>query len=63
MIHFRPEQYHALEGAMNDCLTLYAACYGVDGVGTSTPREAAGRSVDTANIADVAQILTGVPER
>ena len=63
MVHFPPERYHALEGAMNDWLTLYAACYGVDSQVSYTLREAAELLLDTANIADVAQILTGVPER
>lgn len=63
MVHFPPAEYHALEEAMNDYLELYAACYGVDLVGECTVREAAELLVDTHNIKDVAQILTGVPER
>jgi hypothetical protein len=63
MVQFPPDQYHALEGAMNDWLALYAACYGVDSAVTYTLREAAELLLDTENIADVAQILTGVPER
>ena len=63
MVRFPPDQYHALEGAMNDWLALYAACYGVEGAATYTLREAAELLLDTENIADVAQILTGVPER
>ena len=63
MVHFPPDEYHALEGAMNDWLELYAACYGVDITAEFTIREAAELLVDTHNICDVAQILTGVPER
>ncbi|PSP20051.1 hypothetical protein BRC61_07835 [Halobacteriales archaeon QH_10_65_19] len=63
MVHFPPDQYHALENAMNDWFELYAACYGVDVESDVALREAAELLVDTHNIKDVAQILTGVPER
>ncbi len=63
MVHFPPEEHHALEGAMNDWLELYAACYGVDITAEYALREAAELLIDTHNIKDVAQILTGVPER
>lgn len=63
MVHFPPDEYHALEGAMNDYLGLYAACYGVDVTADYALREAAQLLIDTHNINDVAQILTGVPER
>jgi hypothetical protein len=63
MVHFPPDEYHALEGAMNAYLDLYGACYGVDIEPEFTIREAAELLVDTHNIKDVAQILTGVPER
>jgi hypothetical protein len=63
MVHFPPDEYHALEGAMNDYLGLYAACYGVDVTADYALREAAQLLIDTHNIKDVAQILTGVPER
>jgi hypothetical protein len=63
MVHFPPDEYHALEGAMNDYFDLYAACYGIDLDGEYQLREAAQLLVDTHNIKDVAQILTGVPER
>ncbi|MEF8812986.1 MAG: hypothetical protein V5A55_04110 [Halovenus sp.] len=62
-VHFPPDEYRALESAMNDWLELYAACYGVDLQAEFTVREAAQLLVDTHNIGDVAQILTGVPER
>lgn len=63
MVRFPPEKYHALEGAMNDWLSLYAGCYGVDLSPEYALREAAELLVDTHNIKDVAQVLTGVPER
>jgi hypothetical protein len=63
MVHFPPDEYRALEEAMNDWLLLYAACYGVDIVTEYTLREAAELLIDTYNIRDVAQILTGVPAR
>lgn len=62
-IHFPPEEYRALEASVNDWLGLYAACYGVDMEPDVTLRAAAELLVDTHNISDVAQILTGVPER
>jgi hypothetical protein len=63
MVRFPPDEYHALEGTMNAYLDLYCACYGVDVEGEFQLREAAELLVDTHNIKDVAQILTGVPER
>lgn len=63
MVHFPPDEFHSLEGAMNAYLDLYAACYGVDLEGEYSLRKAAELLVDTHNIKDVAQILTGVPER
>lgn len=62
-VHFPPDEYHALEGAINDWLALYGACYGRDINPDVTVRVAAELLVDTHNIKDVAQILTGVPER
>lgn len=63
MVHFEPDRYHALENAMNDWFELYAACYGVDVSAEVALREAAELLIDTHNIKDVAQILTGVPDR
>ena len=63
MVHFPPDEYHALEGAMNAYLDLYAACYGATIDGEFTIRQAAELLVDTHNIKDVAQILTGIPSR
>ncbi|MFB6086929.1 MAG: hypothetical protein ABEJ85_00280 [Haloarculaceae archaeon] len=59
---FDTEEFAALEGAMNDWLDLYAACYGVDHEADVTARTAAEALVDTHNVYDVARILTGVPE-
>ena len=56
------EEYHALEGAMNTWLALYAACYGVDLDADFALREAAQLLVDTHNIKDVAEMLTHAPE-
>jgi hypothetical protein len=62
MVHFPPDEYHALEGALNDWLGLYGACYGTDIDPDVTLRVAAELLVDTHNIKDVAQILTGIPQ-
>ena len=61
MIRFEPDEYHALESAMNTWLALYAACYGVDLDADFALREAAELLVDTHNIKDVAVMLTKVP--
>jgi hypothetical protein len=61
MVRFEPEEYHALEGAMNTWFGLYAACYGVDMEADFALREAAQLLVDTHNIRDVATVLTHVP--
>jgi hypothetical protein len=63
MVHFPPEKYEALEGAMNDWFELYAACYGYDIDAAFTVRKAAELLLDTRNIRDVGQLLTDVPER
>ncbi len=63
MVQFPPDEYHTLEGTMNSYLDLYAACYGEDLTGEFVIREAAQLLVDTHNIKDVAQVLTGIPER
>jgi hypothetical protein len=61
MVHFPPDEYHALEGAMNTYLELYSVCYGVDVEADWTLREAAELLLDTHNIRDVAAMLTHVP--
>lgn len=63
MVRFDPDEFEALEGAMNDWLELYAACYGVDVDADFTVRTAAELLLETRNVRDVAQLLTGVPER
>jgi len=60
---FGEAEFARLERAMNVYLELYARCYGVDIEADYTVREAAEALVDTHNIADVARILTHVPER
>lgn len=62
-VYLSPEYYDRLEGAMNEWLERYAACYGVDLDADFEIRTAAQLLVDTHNARDVAQILTGVPER
>ena len=62
MIHFPPEEYEALESAMNDWLELYAACYGVDIDADFALRKSAQLLLDTHNIRDVAELLTKVPQ-
>lgn len=62
-VHFPPDEYRALEESINDWLALYAACYDEDVDPDVTIRTAAELLVDTHNVKDVAQILTGVPDR
>ncbi|MFB6108323.1 MAG: hypothetical protein ABEJ82_05720 [Haloplanus sp.] len=62
-VAFDPEAWDALERALNDWLALYARCYGVEMDPGFTVREAAELLVRTHDIADVAQLLTCVPER
>ncbi|KOX94297.1 hypothetical protein [Haloarcula rubripromontorii] len=62
-VRFSESEFERLEGAMNDWLDCYAACYGVELAGTYGIREAAELLVDTHNARDVAQVLTGVPGR
>lgn len=62
-VHFPPDEYEALEAALNTWLELYAACYGVDVAADWTVREAAQLLVDTHNVKDVADVLTRAPER
>ncbi len=63
MVHFPPEQYTALESAMNDWFELYAACYGQEITAEFALREAAELLIDTENIRHVAEVLTAVPDR
>lgn len=60
---FGTEEFDDLEWAMNAYLELYARCYGHDIDADFSVREAAEALTDTHNIADVAYVLTSVPER
>ncbi|WP_336337974.1 hypothetical protein [Haloarcula brevis] len=62
-VRFSEAEFERLEATMNDWLDCYAACYGVELAGSYAIREAAELLVDTHNARDVAQVLTGVPER
>lgn len=59
---FEPAEFERLEATLNQWLSLYGACYGVELHGTYSIRTAAQLLVDTHNIRDVARALTGVPE-
>ncbi|KAB1198767.1 MULTISPECIES: hypothetical protein [Haloferax] len=63
MVEFTREEFRLLQRALNDWLTLYARCYGVDLDADFTIREAAEVLLRTHNILDTAQLLTCVPER
>ena len=63
LVPFSPAELAALENAMNRWLECYARCHGVDLEAAFTIREAAELLVQTRNIDDVGQLLTGVPPR
>lgn len=58
-----PDEFEALEGAMNQWLELYAACYGQEIEADVTIRKAAELLLETHNVRDTAQVLTHVPPR
>lgn len=60
---FDRDEFERLERALNESLSLYAACYGVDAAFDSTLREAAEALVDTHDIHETAHLLTRVPPR
>jgi hypothetical protein len=60
---FDAEAFDRLQRALNESLSLYAACYGVDAAFDRNVREAAELLVDTHNIHETAQALTHVPSR
>ena len=60
---FGAEEFDRLQRALNESLSLYAACYGVDAEFDRNVREAAELLVDTHNIHETAQALTHVPPR
>lgn len=63
MVRFSEDEFDRLEAGVDDWLAAYAACYGVEIDGGHSVREAAELLVETRNVRDVAQLLTGVPER
>ncbi|WP_254768795.1 hypothetical protein [Salinilacihabitans rarus] len=63
MTRFSPAELRALERAMNAWFECYAACHGVDLDAEFTVREAAELLLETRNVHDVGQLLTGVPAR
>jgi len=63
MVRFSEREFERLQGALNEWLVAYAACYGADIQADFTIRKAAELLIETHNIRDVAQLLTDVPER
>ena len=61
--HIDPDDFTALEGAMNRWLALYAQCYGYQIEADVTIRKAAELLLETHNVHDTARVLTHVPER
>lgn len=60
---FSTTDHERLERALNDWLIVYAAAYGYE-IDPAVPvREAGETFLDTHNIRDTAQVLTGVPPR
>lgn len=62
-VAFSAEELHLLHRALNDWLSLYARCYGVDLDASFSIREAAEVLLKTHNVRDTAQLLTCVPPR
>ncbi len=62
-VYLPPETYDRLEETLNVWLEMYVRCYGVELDANYELRTAAQLLVDTHGAADVARILTGVPER
>lgn len=63
LVAFSAAEFAALERAMNDWLECYTRCYGVELEADFTVRQAAELLLETRNVVDTAQLLTGVPER
>ncbi|MFC7202075.1 hypothetical protein ACFQJC_00995 [Haloferax namakaokahaiae] len=63
MVEFTPEEFRLLERALNDWLSLYVRCYGVEYDPEFTVREAAELLLRTHSALDTAQLLTCVPAR
>ncbi|AGB37214.1 hypothetical protein [Natronococcus occultus] len=62
-VAFSTAEFAAIERAMNDWLECYTRCYGVELEADFTVRQAAELLLETRNVVDTAQLLTGVPER
>ncbi|WP_170864772.1 hypothetical protein [Halogranum amylolyticum] len=62
-VEFSGEELRLLHRALNDWLSLYARCYGVDLDAAFSIREAAELLLKTHDICDTAQLLTCVPPR
>ncbi len=60
---FPPVEHSLLERTLNDFLELYARCFGYEIDAEFTVREAAETLIETNNVRDTAQLLTGVPSR
>jgi hypothetical protein len=58
---FSDVELSLLERSMNNWLSLYAQCYGVELDADFSIREAATVLLDTRNVVDTAQVLTKVP--
>lgn len=63
LFRFSEAEFESLEGAFNNWLELYAACYGVDIESSFTIRKAAEFVIETHSIRETALLLTGVPDR
>lgn len=63
LVAFSEAEFAAIERAMNDWLECYARCHGVELEAEFTVRQAAEVLLETRNVVDTAQLLTGVPER
>ncbi|MFD1563020.1 hypothetical protein ACFR99_05605 [Haloarchaeobius amylolyticus] len=63
LVPFSAAELAALETAMNRWLECYTRCHGVALEAEFTVREAAELLLDTRNVVDTAQLLTGVPDR
>lgn len=62
-VELTPVEASLLQRALNDWLKLYAACYGHEIDAEFTVRETAELFVQTHNLVDTVQLLTGIPER
>lgn len=62
-VRFSAAAFDRLDEVLNGYLELYASCYGADIDADASIRQAAELLVDTHNVADVAAMLTHVPER